>query len=167
MLVRPETETDHGAVRAINTAAFDTDAEARLVDLLRERAHPLVSLVADDGGAVVGHILFTPATLDSRPDLTLMGLAPMAVTPDRQRGGIGGALVRAGLAACREVGAGAVVVLGHPTYYPRFGFAPAGARGLRCEYDAPPEAFMALELAAGTLDGASGVVRYHPAFAEL
>ena len=97
----------------------------------------------------------------------MMGLAPMAVAPARQRGGIGSALVRAGLERCREMGAAAVVVLGHPDFYPRFGFLPAARLGLSCEYDVPAEAFMAMELEPNGLRGAAGIVSYHPAFAGV
>jgi putative acetyltransferase len=93
--------------------------------------------------------------------------APMAVAPPRQRSGIGSALVKAGLAHCKELGAVAVVVLGHPEFYPKFGFSPAARFGLKCEYDVPAEAFMAIELRAGILRGASGTVKYHAAFSQL
>jgi putative acetyltransferase len=165
-LIRPEQPGDRAGVRAVNVAAFETPAEADLVDALRARARPLVSLVAAERGAIVGHILFSPVTLPGRPSLTLMGLAPMAVAPARQRVGIGAALVRAGLEACRRLPADAVVVLGHPAYYPRFGFAPGVHGGLGCEYDVPAEAFMVLELRPGALRGAAGAVRYHAAFAS-
>jgi putative acetyltransferase len=150
----------------INESAFGQPDEARLVDALRARARPFVSLVAEADSAIAGHILFTPVTLDGFNPLVL-GLAPMAVNPDRQRNGVGTALIKAGLDACKSLGAAAVVVLGHTAYYPKFGFVPAARFGLRCEYDAPPEAFMALELQPGTLADAAGTVRYHPAFAEL
>jgi putative acetyltransferase len=165
VLVRSEAEADRAAVYALNTAAFGSPQEARLVDVLRMNVQPFVSLVAEHDGAIVGHILFTPVTLDS-PEL-IMGLAPMAVLPACQRTGIGSELVRAGLDRCRQLGAGAAVVLGHPEYYPRFGFAPAARFGLCCEYDVPLEAFMAMELRPGALRGASGTVRYHAAFASL
>ena len=165
--VRPETAEDPAAIRAVHEFAFETPAETDLVDALRTRARPLVSLVGEDRGTIVGHILFSPVTLDDQPDLLILGLAPMAVLPARQRRGIGSALVEAGLEECRKLGAGAVVVLGHPEYYPRFGFVPASRFGLASEYDAPDEAFMALELEPGCLDGVAGTVRYHPAFGEM
>lgn len=154
-------------MRQINSMSFDTAAEARLVDVLREQARPVISLVAEDEAGVLGHIMFSPVTLPGFPDLVIMGLAPMAVVPRRQREGIGSALVRAGLEACRKTGAGAVVVLGHRQYYPRFGFVPSTRFGIGCEYDVPPDIFMALELEPGYLTGASGIVQYHPAFAAL
>lgn len=166
MEIRAEAPQDFPSVEEINRAAFGGDAEARLVGMLREQADPLISLVADDDGNVVGHILFTPVSLPGSEGLA-MGLAPMAVTPARQRSGIGSALVRAGLERCKELGVVAVVVLGHPEFYPKFGFSPAARFGLRCEYDAPAEAFMVIELRAGSLRGASGTVKYHAAFSQL
>jgi putative acetyltransferase len=167
MVIRNEIPGDRVAVHALNVAAFETAAEAGLVDALREQARPLVSLVADDGGAVIGHILFSPVALSGHPGLALMGLAPMAVAAAHRNRGVGSALVRAGLERCRETGCDAVVVLGHPAYYPRFGFVPAAGFGIGCEYDAPAEAFMLLELRPGALAGAGGTVRYHAAFAAL
>ena len=166
-MIRPERPGDPAGVRAVNAAAFPTSAEANLVDALRARARPLVSLVAQEGGVIVGHILFSPVTLPGRPALALMGLASMAVARARQRAGIGSALVLAGLEACRRLPADAVVVLGHPEYYPRFGFAPGVRTGLGCEYDVPAAAFMVLELRPGALRGATGTIKYHAAFASL
>ncbi|MEQ1802890.1 MAG: N-acetyltransferase [Gammaproteobacteria bacterium] len=167
MQIRTEEERDWPAVGAVNAAAFETSAEAALVTSLRQRAAPVVSLVAEDRGVIVGHILFSPVSLAGHPALKLMGLAPMAVAPGHQRRGIGSALVRTGLDACRALGYGAVVVLGHPGYYPRFGFVPASRFGLRCEYDAPDEAFMLVELEPGCLQGVAGLISYDPAFQEL
>lgn len=165
--VRAEGARDHAAVRALHLTAFPSPAEADLVDALRARARPIVSLVAEAEGSIAGHILFSPVSLAGHGALAIMGLAPMAVAPALQRTGIGSALVRAGLAACRAIGTRAVVVLGHPAYYPRFGFARADRFGLACEYDAPPEAFMAIELTPGYLRGAAGTIRYHDAFQGL
>ncbi|GAB5519624.1 MAG: N-acetyltransferase [Rhodothermales bacterium] len=167
MTIRPETPSDHAAVFALNATAFPTDAEARLVDALRKQASPIVSLVAEQDGVVVGHILFSPVTLPHHPSLALMGLAPMAVHPQHQRQGIGGALVKAGLAACREMGAVAVIVLGHPEYYPRFGFVPASRFGIVCPYEVPDEVFLALELTPDVLIDAGGTLQYHAAFGDL
>ena len=96
-----------------------------------------------------------------------MGLGPMAVAPEHQRAGVGSALIRAGLDACRALDRSAVVVLGHATYYPRFGFVPASTFGLACEYDVPDEVFMALELVPCALSDVSGTTRYSPAFSDL
>lgn len=164
MQIRQERADDLEAIRLVNRAAFETNTEADLVDALRVQADPIISLVADEAGSIVGHILFSPVTLSGDPQLELMGLAPMAVLPARQRRGIGSALVREGLERCKRLGCPAVVVLGHPEYYPRFGFVPASRFGIGCEYDVPDEVFMALELEAGVLQGKSGTVRYHAAF---
>jgi putative acetyltransferase len=167
MIIRDERPVDVDSIRAVNLAAFETSTEADLVDALRRRATPLISLVAEDGANVVGHILFSPVTLASEPGLTLMGLAPMAVVPSRQRQGVGSSLVREGLDRCRQVNAAGVVVLGHPEYYPRFGFLPAARLFLRCEYDVPEEVFMVRELREGALCGLSGTIRYHPVFGDF
>ncbi|MDX2193016.1 MAG: N-acetyltransferase [Gemmatimonadales bacterium] len=166
MIVRDERPADTDAIRRVHLAAFETGEEAGLVDRLRGAAAPRVSLVAEADGDIVGHILFSPMTLDAAPALRLMGLAPMAVLPARQRAGVGSALVASGLAACRALGADAVAVLGHAAYYPRFGFLPASRFGLRAAYDVPDDCFMALELRPGALASAHGVARYHPAFDE-
>jgi len=166
MEIRAEQPADRAAVHAVTVAAFEAPAEADLVDALRDQARPFVSLVAEGSGAIVGHIMFSPVALSGHPALKIMGLAPMAVLPDHQRRGIGSALVRAGLEQCRLLGAGAVVVLGHPAFYPRFGFSPSTRFGLRCEYDVPEEVFMVMELQPGFLDGTSGTISYHAAFGQ-
>ncbi len=111
--VRSVRPADHAAIRAVNLAAFETAAEASLVDALRDRTYPVVSLVAEEGGRIIGHIMFSPVTVLGHPRPRLMGLAPMAVLPSHQNRGIGSALVRAGLQRCGELGFGAVVALGH------------------------------------------------------
>ena len=167
MNVRAERPEDRAAVRAVNLAAFDTAAEANLVDALRDQARPIISFVAEVDARVIGHIMFSPVTMDGHPELRLMGLAPMAVSPKHQNRGIGTALVRAGLQRCGELGFAAVVVLGHPGYYPRFGFQSSVRFGITCEYDPPAEAFMVVELQPGYLHGATGTVRYHEAFRDV
>jgi putative acetyltransferase len=167
MIVRLEEPKDQYAVHAVNVSAFETPSEADLVDILRREAHPIVSLIAEDDGAIIGHILFSPVTLSGHFELKIMGLGPMAVIPEQQGKGTGSALVKAGLAMCKALGFGAVIVLGHPGYYPRFGFVPSVNFSIGSEYDMPPEVFMAIELHQGYLQDASGIIQYHAAFNGL
>ena len=161
--LRPEIPADHAEVRRVNELAFSQPAEADLVDALRAAGAATLSLVAVYEGRVVGHILFSPVTVASpRGDFAAVGLAPMAVLPELQKQGVGSLLVQAGLDQLRRAGHEVVVVLGHPGYYPRFGFERSGAHGIRWEHDAPDEAFMVLELRPGALGGRGGVVRYRP-----
>ena len=165
MRIRPEEPFDIAAVRSVNEAAFGSSLEADIVEKARTASGPLVSLVAEDNGEICGHILFTPVTLRGNHSVQLMGLGPMAVVPARQNQGIGSQLVREGLAQCKQLGCSAVVVLGHPNYYPRFGFAPASRYGITSEYVVPDEVFMLYEVQPGSLQGVSGRVTYSDAFA--
>ncbi len=167
MLIRDEEERDWFAVHDLNTASFDTPAEALLVDALREQLKPILALVAEEDDIIVGHIFFSPVLHTGKPEVKVMGLAPMAVEVDYRRRGIGAALVRDGIQRCEEAGIAAIVVLGDPTYYSRFGFLPAADYGLHCEFEVPAEAFMAMELQPGSLAGGSGVIKYHPSFSLL
>lgn len=166
--IRPERPVDIPAIRSLNMAAFPTEAEANLVDMLRANGRASLSLVAVAAGEVVGHILFSPVTLEAdRGRHPTLGLAPMAVRPALQRQGVGGRLVEAGLERCKQTGVGAVVVLGHEHYYPRFGFEPASGFGVTCEYDVPDQNFMLVELIDGASEHLSGVARYQPEFGSV
>ncbi len=167
MIIRTEEQADYFPIYVVNASAFETPAEANLVDVLRREAHPVISFVADEGGRIVGHIMFSPVSLSGHPDLNIMGLGPMAVVPEFQRKGIGAALIKTGLEKCKSLGYGAVIVLGHPGYYPRFGFVPSVQYGIRSEYDVPEDMFMALELQPGYLKDVSGIIKYHPAFNDV
>jgi len=168
MTVRPEKPEDVPAIRVVNEQAFGRAAEADLVDALRRNGKAILSLVAEDNGRIVGHILFSPVTIQSNEtELTGAGLAPLAVVPDRQNQGIGSMLVEEGLRRLREAGHRFVVVLGHPNYYPRFGFFPASRFNIKSEYDVADEVFMAMELQAGALQDQSGIARYQPEFNEF
>lgn len=167
MLIRSETPGDHGAIAALVESAFGNAAEARLVNNLRLSASPFISLVAEDAGLITGYISFSPVVLSSAASLAIMGLAPLAVSPKTQRTGIGTRLITEGLKACSKAGAGAVFVLGHPDYYPRFGFARASLFNIQSEYDVSDDTFMALELVSGYLESASGIVHYHAAFRDV
>ena len=165
MHVREEEPADIPHVHALNRAAFESPTEARIVDALRGQPD-VISLVAEEDGHIVGHIMFSPVRLTGAGDVRAMGLAPMAVAPARQRAGIGSALVREGLARCREQGVEALFVVGHSAYYRRFGFCRASGFGISCEFDVPDEVFMALELAQGALRGRTGQVFFNEAFRE-
>jgi putative acetyltransferase len=168
VVVRSEMAEDRAAVRRVNELAFGQPNEADLVDALRAAAPSCISLVATHEGEVVGHILFSPVTIESPAGAFLaLGLAPMAVLPEFQRRGIGSRLMREGLARCARQAHTVVVVLGHPTYYPRFGFVPAATKGLSCEYPVPDEVFMVVELTPGALAGRTGLVKYRPEFAAV
>ena len=162
-LIRPEDEGDRDAIGEVNRLAFGGDAEARLVDGLRLDGLVEVSLVAEAEGHVIGHILF------SRIDIEGAGraaaLAPMAVRPPWQRRGVGSALVWSGLALCQVRGIEIVLVVGHPDYYPRFGFSAEAARKLKTPYAG--DALMVLELAPGSLGRGDGRVVYPEAFERV
>ena len=155
-------------MRRVNELAFEQPNEADLVDALRANARPFISLVAVVDEQVVGHIFFSPVSIESENGVfTAMGLAPMAVLPEYQNQGIGSQLVREGLKECQRLGHRIVVVLGHANYYPRFGFTPASLKGLRSEYDVPDEVFMVTELVPGALEERRGLVKYHPEFGKV
>ena len=161
--IREETAADHEAIAAVNRAAFGGEDEVRLVAKLRTDGDALTSLVAEDAGQIVGHILFSRlAVTTGTRSIRAAALAPLAVVPKRQRQGIGAALTGAGIEACRARGLALIVVMGHPEYYPRFGFSAEAAKALRAPFEG--EAFMALELVPGTLQGETATCRYAPAF---
>lgn len=164
LLTRPEREDDEAPIRLVNELAFGRPDEARLIDRLRKADRIVASLVAELAGTIVGHILFTSVELDGVSVDAAAALGPMSVLPSHQRSGIGSQLVTDGLDACRDAGRSLVVVVGHATYYPRFGFLPARARGVECEFDVPDEAWMITELEKGALATARGTVRYAPEF---
>lgn len=164
LIVRSENVgADESAIYAVNEAAFGRPDEANLVDALRGEGVVLASLVAELERSMVGHILFSRMWIDTASgSVPAAALAPMAVLPEYQGQGIGGRLIRYGLDLLRHQGEEIVIVLGHPDYYPRFGFSTASARPLESPF--PPDAYMAMELRAGALDGISGRVRYAAAF---
>ncbi len=164
-IVERERPEHADAIRALLIAAFPTPAEQALVDDLRAVAALPVSLVASDGYKLIGHIAFSPVSIFPPPrHAPTWALAPLAVAPEAERRGIGSALVRAGLQTCADDGCGSLVVLGAPNFYHRFGFFSAAERGLRCRFDAPPEAFMLRELVPDSFPHHQGVVHFHAAF---
>jgi putative acetyltransferase len=166
-VIRLETPDDISQVRTVNELAFEGPLEANIVDKLREACAASLSLVAQDN-EIVGHILFTPVVVEIPGGrLAGMGLGPMAVLPSRQRQGIGSKLVKRGLEIVRARRSPFVVVVGHPEYYPRFGFQPASSHHLICQWPAVPDnAFMALILDAKAMSGVQGVAKYRSEFSE-
>jgi putative acetyltransferase len=161
--VRPETASDLPSIQEVNRLAFGGEHEARLVDALRDGGYARVSFVAEEGGRVVGSILFSDLPiLTAGGNVEALALAPLAVLPSHQRRGIGSSLVRKGLRACACDGHRIVVVLGHPEFYPRFGFSAKLADRLKSPFSGP--AFMAVELLLNALVGVTGEVKYPPPF---
>jgi putative acetyltransferase len=167
--IREERPEDIGAIRKVNeeafTQAFGQAHEADLVDRLRKSCPGLQSIVAMKGDIVVGHILFSPVKIEGDRIVEGMGLAPMAVLPKFQRQGIGTRLVQAGIEMLKNRSWPFIIVLGHPEYYPRFGFERASHKGIRSQWDGvPDEAFMILILDEKTMESVSGVARYRSEF---
>ncbi|HNQ24495.1 MAG TPA: N-acetyltransferase [Phycisphaerae bacterium] len=167
LTIRGEQPADYDAIDHVNRTAFGQEIEPRLVRDLRAQPEfdPELSLVAEEAGRIVGHILFTPLRIEGDGIThTVQTLAPLAVVPQRQRQGVGTQLTWAGLEACRRKGHVVVVVVGHPWYYPRFGFEPARTHGLEAPFPVPDEAFMVRELVAGALARVRGMIRLSPPF---
>jgi putative acetyltransferase len=166
--IREERPGDEDAIRRINELAFGQPGEAELVDELRKNGGLTLSLVAVVDEIIVGHIAYSPVVVGDHETVPApLALAPMAVLPTHQRNGVGTALVRESLEEARRRGHGAVLVLGHPEFYPRFGFTPASRFGITCPYPAPDEAFLAVELVPGALQNLSGMVQYRPEFGRF
>jgi putative acetyltransferase len=167
--IRTEMPGDAEGIRFVNICAFGGPAEADIVDRLRQTCQEYVSFVAIQDGSIMGHILFTPARIEmERRVMEGMGLAPMAVLPEQQRKGVGSQLVMAGFAKMADLRKPFVIVLGHPGYYPRFGFVPASRYGIVSEYEnVPDEAFMILVLQEASFkEVTKGIARYRPEFAD-
>jgi len=141
--IREEKPEDIAGIRVVNESAFERPEEANIIDKMRDNCEGLLSLVAIEGDDIIGHILFSPAVIKGeKRKIVGMGLAPMAVIPERQGQGIGTALIERGIACLRELDCPFVIVLGHTEYYPRFGFKPASRYGLKSQWKGvPDEAF--------------------------
>jgi len=165
-IIRPYRDEDGAAVYRIHERAFGGGEEAELVEAIVHDYAAVCSLVAEQEGAVVGHILYTALDIEPAPSpqRRLLALAPLAVLPEYQRQGVGDALTRESLRQLGVADWDGVIVLGHPEYYPRFGFGSASRYGIQFPGEVPAASFMALPLIEGALDGCDGVVRYHPAF---
>lgn len=169
--IRQELTSDYNSIYEINKLAFEQDDEARLVDLLRKGSAfvPELSLVAEINGEVIGHILFTKILIlgDTGIEFESLSLAPMAVHPKSQKQGVGGKMIYAGIEKAKSLGYSSVFVLGHPLYYPKFGFQPASKWNVKAPFNVPEEAFMAIELIEDGLKDVSGTVKYPKEFESV
>jgi putative acetyltransferase len=166
--IREEKTEDVAGIRLVNESAFKQPEEANIIDKLRQNCSGILSLVAIEGDNIIGHILFSPAVIESENgQMVGMGLAPMAVIPERQCQGIGTALIKRGIACLRELDCSFVIVLGHSKYYPRFGFKLASQYGLRSQWKGvPDEAFMIMVLKDNVMHNVDGVAYYRDEFNE-
>ncbi len=171
MKIRQETRNDYSDVYNLNKLAFEEDEEARLVDLLRKSSAfiPELSLVAVIEDNIVGHILFTKIKIidNKGNENESLALAPMAVSPNYQKSGIGGQLIKKGLDKAREMNFKSVIVLGHEKYYPKFGFESTTKWGITSPYNVPTNVFMGIELVDDGLKNVSGLVKYAKEFGEI
>jgi putative acetyltransferase len=159
--IREERAGDVAAIRDVNKRAFGQDLEGNIVDALRSNVAVLLSLVATLNSEVVGHIMYSPITVG---EVTGAALGPMAVLPGRQRQGIGSKLIKTGNRKLKDAGYPFIIVLGHPNYYPRFGFQPASTFGIKCEWNVPDGVFMLLVLDEAKMQGVSGLAKYRHEF---
>jgi putative acetyltransferase len=169
MGIRNERPDDIKGIWKINSEAFESELEAKLVNTLRNSDTPYVSLVYEENNELMGHILFTRVELaGDTSGLRIMGLGPMAVAPKFQTKGIGSSLVKVGIQHLKSEGYDAIVVLGHPNYYPRFGFEDASKYGIESQWEeVPGEAFMVLELKNKGLKGKQGTIKFNEAFSSV
>jgi putative acetyltransferase len=173
IIIRNEIPEDIETIRVVIERAFGGTDEVVLVDRLREAGKAIISLVATEDEKVIGQILFSAVVLESGRDevndkpLAAIGLAPLAVLPEFQNRSVGSLLTRAGLDECRKAGYECAVVLGHPHYYPRFGFVPSVRYQIKSEFDVSDETFMVLELKEGALQNRAGIIKYQPEFNEF
>jgi putative acetyltransferase len=162
--ITEERPGDVAAIRDLNQRAFEQNQEANIVDALRSNGGALLSLVATVNGQVVGHIMYSPISIGS---LRGAALGPMAVLPELQRQGIGRQLVEAGNRLIKQGGCPFIIVVGHAEFYPRFGFRPARARGITCEWELPEDVFMVLVLDEAEMEGVSGLAKYRDEFSTV
>jgi len=163
--IREERPGDVAAIRDVNRRAFGQDQEGNIVDALRSNGGALLSLVATLKGQVVGHIMYSPLSVGG--EVTGAALGPMAVLPEHQRQGVGSKLVETGNRKLRDAGCPFIIVLGHATYYPRFGFRPVSTYGIKCEWEVPDDVLMLLVLDEAKMRGVSGLAKYRPEFSSV
>lgn len=173
MQIRAERKEDFPTIERVIVKAFENvemsdQTEHQLVDRLRdsEAYIPELSLVAEEKGEILGHILLTKITIGEEDSVLSLTLAPVSVLPSNQKQGIGKSLIEHSLEKARELGYESIIVLGHPDYYSKFGFQPASKYGIKAPFEVPDEAFMGLELRRGALKEVSGTVYYSPKFLQ-
>jgi putative acetyltransferase len=167
LTIRAESITDYAAVYEMHSLAFGRPNEAKLVEDIRHSVNfnPQLSMVAVQDELVVGHLLFSPLVIETKTkEIPALVLSPLAVHPKYQKQGIGSKLVRHGLILCKNAGYKAVIVIGYPSYYPRFGFLPASTKGIKAPFPVPDKAFMVLELVPGILNQTSGLIKFPAPF---
>ncbi len=170
IIIRQELKEDHTRIKEINDQAFEQEDEGKLVDKLRKKDQfiPELSLVAEVDKTVVGHILFYPGKINSaNQKYTTLSLGPMSVLPEYQKKGIGGRLINEGLKLAKDLGFRSVIVVGHPEYYPKFGFTKASKWSIKVPFKVPNEVFMALEIVEGELQDKPGIIEYPAEFLEM
>jgi putative acetyltransferase len=165
--IRSETNRDINGIYHVNEQAFNRKTEADLVDNLRINKAITLSLIAEVEEKIIGHILFSPVIVQpDQSDYNSVTLAPLAVLPAYQHKGIGSQLIRTGLKECRLLGHDFVFLVGHPEYYPRFGFIQAKSKGFECEFEAPDEAWMLVQLDKKTSIQTGGTVYFRTEFRD-
>jgi putative acetyltransferase len=166
IIIRKEEEKDHKKIYEINKSAFGQEDESKLVEKIRSGNNfiPGLSLVADIDNGTIGHILFSRIKIVGSSVFETLALAPMAVIPEFQRQGVGSALIKKGIKIVKELGFDSIIVLGHEDYYPKFGFKRASKWDIKCPFEVPGEAFMAIELNDRALEGRAGTVKYPDEF---
>lgn len=169
VIIEPEQKKDYNSITKIHDLAFGQPSEGKMVIALRKNPHYIskLSLVARYNNSIIGHVLFFPIDIKTASKTcSTLSLAPMAVHPDFQNKGIGGRLIEKGFEAAIELGFKSVIVVGHPNYYPRFGFKPASKWGISLPFDVPDEAFLAIELENGSLKNCKGLIEYPDEYKE-
>jgi putative acetyltransferase len=162
--IRVERPDDIPAIRDVNDRAFGQQQEGHVVDTLRSNGAVLLSLVATEDAQVVGHILYSPASIGNTAGAAL---GPMSVVPQHQRHGIGSKLVEVGNEKIKDMGCPFIIVLGHAHFYPRFGFSPASTLGIKCEWDVPDDVFMLRVLDQQKMRDVSGLAKYRDEFSTV
>ena len=166
ILIRKEAKKDYDGIFEVNKLAFGQKEESKLIDKIRNGNNfiPDLSLVAEKNGKIIGHILFSKIEISGSSKFNSLALAPMAVVPEFQKKGIGTKLIEEGIRKAKELNFETIIVLGHKDYYPRFGFQKASKWNIKCPFEVPDEAFMAMEISDNALKNKSGTVIYPPEF---